>query len=397
MFTGYALTDSGAMDSVAESVSAVITDISAHETPFLDRIGDAMSPATSIKHEFLEDKLAPNRLKLAAAVASTGADTAIAISSGLGKFIQPGTMLAATELSTQAGQTFPEYFRVKSIQGPNTIVVTRAYTGTVSSSYANGDFLVVIANASNEGADVVTDSSQNPTRLNNLTQIFKEDIIISGSADAVTLLGGRESQSSWQVKKKLKENLRNLEKAALLSRISADSGVPDDAPRSMRGLLQWIATNVKTYTTSVQSTAAQFEQDLLDLAELAWQNGGTDLNLMIAGPKLKRSIDQLNSSRIRVVNVDNTFGNNIWRFECAYGEFEIMLNRWMPASYAALVSTERIAMAPLKGRAMGLKEVPPTGDQAMKAMVLGEYTMELRNEAGMALGKWPNLGALYTP
>ena len=58
-FTGRAVYDPGVFEGVAEDVSPEISEISPFETPFLDRLGQAERAATSIFHEWLEERLNP--------------------------------------------------------------------------------------------------------------------------------------------------------------------------------------------------------------------------------------------------------------------------------------------------------------------------------------------------
>lgn len=396
-FTGHAVYDTGVMDEIAESVQTVITDISPRETPFLDATGDADLPARHVLHEWLEDDLAPNRLAAGAAVASSTADTAIAVSGGLGRFMQPNQVLSATTVTS--GQGSAEHMRILSIQGPNTIVVERAFAGTSASSYDSADLFIVIGNATLDGQDVSVDSSRPRTRVNNWTQIFKQDVIVSGTSESMDYLGGITSEMSHQVRKKLIEAMRELERTVILGRTGVNTTGSGTAVRSMRGLMQFIdatAANVKTYTTTTGSAATAFEQNLLDAIEVAWQNGGTDIDLIMAGAKLKRQIDQLNAERIRTVNVDPRFGNTVYQFTCAYGELRIMLNRWMHGNQAVVVATDRVKVTPLQKRAFTYKPIATRGDWE-GGMVIGEYTLEVRNPKGMAIAKFPNLGTVYTP
>lgn len=397
-FTGHAVYDSGVLSGMRESVSQIISDISPRETPLLDRIGDADMPSAHVKYEWLEDSLAPNRLTMAAAVASTTASTAIAVSNGLGRYLQPGTILSASGARIGSGQITPEYFRITSIQGPDTIVCDRAFAGTIATSYASGEFAIVISNAQLDGRDVANDSSRPRTRVENYTEIFSEDVILSGTSLVMDYHGGINEQDH-QVAKKLRENLLKLERTVLLGRTTGNTIGSASAVRTMRGILHFIgqnSDNVKSFDTSATSPATTFEQNLLDAIEVAWQNGGTDLNLIVAGAKLKRQLDQLNASRIRTVREDKRFGNNIYEFECAYGTMEIQLNRWLHGNMALFLASDRIKVVPLKGRSFDWIPTAKTGDSE-KGMVLGEYTLELRNPLGMSAALFPNLGQIYTP
>jgi len=391
-FSGHAIYKTGFLDDVAEDVSAAVSMISPYETPFLDLVGDAPSPAKSAVHDWLEDELGPNTLVTGSAITSTTGDTVIGINGGLAALLQVGMVLEAPQDPT-TGES--EQMQISAIVG-NSITVTRAFASTDATSYASGVSIEMISDAALDGADVTGDLSRVRPRLTNFTHIFKKDVIISGTSQAVNLLGGIGNEQDHQTQQRLRETLRDLEKAVIRSRLSGNTIGSGSNTRTMRGLLQFLATNRSTYTTTSGSPATQFEDDLTASIQEAWRQGGTDLDLILIGSQVKKHIDQLNASRIRVVNDERKFKNVVYEFENTYGTFALQLNRWIPANFAAIVSTSRIAVLPLNGRSFAYVPVAKTGDSD-RGMVIGEYTMEVRNEAGMALAKFPNLSQLLTP
>lgn len=381
-FSGKAVYGSGMFDNLAEDVSDIISMISPYETPFLNLIGDADKEADNVLHEWLEEELTPNAIVNSVAVSSTTASTAIPIRGGLALFLQKGMILRGPEA---AGG---EYMQITAITA-NTIVVDRAFATTSANSFANGEFLTVISDAAVEGADVLVDTSRPRPRLNNIIQLFKKDLIISGTTRAVRMLGGDMDELDRQIRNRTREALRDLEKAAILGRLSGNTIGSSTAVRTMRGLLQMIATNVFTinntsYTGAYDSTSMQaFETYVNSAVQSAWMQGGTDLDLFLCGDGVKQRFDKLNNSRVRVVNEERLYTNQVTRYENTYGNYLVQLDRWMPTHVAAITSTQRLKMAPLRGRSFQHVPVAKTGD-ADKGMVIGEYTLEHRNEAGMA-------------
>lgn len=381
-FTGRATFSSGMFSNIAEDVSPLVSMISPAETPFLVEIGDAEKPAYNIFHEYLEEELSPNAVINSVAIASTTASTPIPIKGGLGIYLQVGMILRGPEVSGG------EYMQIENVVGANTIVVSRAFAGTVANSFAIGEYLTVVADAATEGADVLTDTSKSRNRLSNYLQIFKKDIIVGGSTQAVNTHDNMD-EFDRQKRNRTREALRDLEKACILGKLSGNTIGTAGAVRTMKGLLSFIATNITSITSTSYdgtfgSTQMQaFEAYVNDTIRSAWIQGGTDINVIMCGDAVKRRFDQLNNSRTQVANGDGVFNNRITFYECTYGSLRLMLNRWMPSHMMAVLATNRIAVPPLNGRSFGFVPVAKTGD-ADKAMIIGEYTMELRNEAGMA-------------
>jgi hypothetical protein len=388
LFTGKAIYDATVFSGVREDVSDVVSLISPAETLLLNVIGDALYPAMNVFHEWQEEELSPNAVINSIAVASTAADTVITVKGGLGAFLQKGAILRGPEA---AGG---EYMQIVDNPSATSFTVTRAFSGTVANSYAIGEYLTVVADATTDGADVIRDVSRPRPRIGNYTQIFKKDVIIAGTQEAVAQHGGISSELDHQINRRLREALRDLEKAVILGRLSGNTIGTSALVRTMKGMLAHIVTNsvsVSSMGTDFGSTTMTFFEDQVNTAiRNAWIQGGTDLNLIVAGDAVKRRFDQLNNSRIRVVNEETAFRNAVGTYENTYGVYRVMLNRWMPTHMAAILASGRLAVTPLNQRSFHYEPVAKTGD-AEKGMVLGEYTLEFRNEAGMASVSFNNL------
>ena len=272
--------------------------------------------------------------------------------------------------------TTDEYFTISVIAG-NTITLTRGFGGTTATSFAAGESLLVIADAALEGDDVTQDSSTVRSRLNNMVQLFKKDIIISGTQEAVSLHGGIEDEFEYQKMKKITEAVRDLEKATIMGIASGNTIGSATARRTMAGIRSMITTNVRSVG------AALTESWLGTAIQDAWSQGGTDIDLILCGVAHKRIIDNFNSTRKLLPNDDRRFTNVVSEYESTFGLLTIMLSRWLPASEALILSSKRIKVPPLQKRSFMVKNVLSQGD-SMKGMVLGEYTVELRNEAAMS-------------
>lgn len=371
VFTGRAIYDSGVFDGVAEDVSEEISMISPFETPLLDRLSQAPRPATSVLHEWLEEALNPNTLASSATLDDTST-TSLLVHDGSGgdvaSFMQVGGILQVSDTG--------EYVQITAISG-DVLNVSRGFGGTTAATITAGTSeLFFISDAALEGADVVGDISRPRVRKTNFTQIFKKDVIVSGTVEATRQLGGITDEMGHQRDMRLRESVRDLEKAVIRGKTSGNSLGSATAYRTMDGVLARLTTNVT-------STATLTPEILNDIIKTAWDNGGTDLDLIVADSNFKRIIDNFNQTRIDVVNRDERFHNRVSFFESTYGVQEVILDRWMPANSLMVISTERVHVLPLTGRSFRFVPVSRTGD-AEKGMILGEYTVEVKNEEGMA-------------
>jgi hypothetical protein len=371
-FTGRATSDNGVFAGLAEDVSDVIGMISPMETPLLDLIGDANQPAANVLHEWLEDELNPNTL----VASSTGiaADTAVALSykgAPVSRNIQVGAILKSNVTG--------EFVQVTGLNG-NTISISRGFGATVAGAIAPGDTFFVISDAALEGSDVVADTSRPRSRKNNYTQIFKKDVIVSGTQEAVTQLGGIQDEFDYQRQQRIREIIRDLEKATINGVLSGNTLGSSTAYRTMRGLWSFIQSNV----TNITTVGTLSPEVLNNIISAPWGNGAVDLDVIVMDPIYKSLADKWNEVRHEIFqNTPQGYVRRVTYFEGTYGRHQLALDRWMPARSLMVLSTDRVKVVPLRGRSFKFERVAKTGDSE-KGMVYGEYTIEVKNEEGLA-------------
>lgn len=365
-FTGRAIYDSGVFTTMLEDVSDVIGMISPYSTPLLDAIGDANYSTHNVLHEWDEDDLAPNTLIASDTVSTTLTAVSVNVNgSAAGLWIMPGSVLR--------NKTTGEYLQVTATSA-STITFTRAFGGTTAVTIASGQQLAVIAPAALEGADVTVDISRPRGRKSNYCQIIKSDVIVSGTASAVTH-SGVDNEFDYQKSKSIKAALRDLEKAVIMGKLSGNTLGSASAYRTMKGIWDYLSTNASSVGSLTQTA-------LDDVIVAAWGNGAEDLNLIVTDANYKRTVDNWQASRVLASNSDNRFRNVVTIYESSFGAIPVIASRWMPANSAMVLATNRIKVIPLRGRSFGFQEVAKTGD-SRKGMIVGEYTVELKCENGM--------------
>lgn len=379
-FTGRALYDDGVFTGLAEDVSDIVTMISPFETPLLTELGDSERPAFNTYHEWLEDQLNPQTLYIFQATTPfTAGDTAFplaTVSSGEGSHLMIGLVLR--------NPVSDEYMQVTGAT-PNGITVERAFAGSTATTLAadTAIALELVSEAAVEGSDVLDDLSRSRTRKFNVCQIFKKDVIVSGTIQSVRHIG-IESEMDHQIMQRTRENLVALEKAIVLSRQNTPAGSnyvgSATVTRTMKGLRQFI-TNVTTITSPLTNS------ELVNVMQSAWDVGGTDLDLLICGRDVKKAVDQLNevstaTSRIVSDQMESFHRRIVTEYEGTFGRLRIVMSRWMPNNEGIILSRNRVKVVPLTGRSFQYEAVAKTGD-ANKGMIVGEYTLEVRNPEGM--------------
>lgn len=155
-------------------------------------------------------------------------------------------------------------------------------------------------NAQGEAADAPSDVANDPTRVNNITQIFARTAKISGTelGDNLRRVGG--NRLNVELTKKMKTLKGDIEFA--LVRGSKASGVASNSAASARrlaGVKNWITTNVTN-----QSGASLTETILNDNFESVWQKGA-NVDAVYTPMKGKRRISAFTSGATKQVDLSD--------------------------------------------------------------------------------------------
>ena len=367
-FSGRAIYDTGVFDVTQDDVSPIISRISPYETPLLDALGDAPYPATNVLHEWIEDDLSPNTVVSSSTIPASTTTTSVVVAGGLARYVQTGAIL----WNESAG----EYLRVSARDLSNdALTLVRAQGGTSVASVGAGVTFRVMDGAALEGESVNTDISRARTRRGNICQIIKKDIIISGTMVSVSQ-HGVENEYRYQLLARAREALRDLEKFAVLGKgTSAATLGSATVPRVMSGIIDQVATNATTVTT--------FNEAHMKTALGACFDAGGNIDVIVCDKNFKEIVDDLNASRVGVTNDETLFSNLVTAYQGTYGAQRVILSRWMPTNSALFLDSARVKVLPLVGRSFFNRREESSVD-AVKGAVIGEYTLELRNETGMA-------------
>ena len=371
-FTGKATYSAGeSLPEIAEDVADLVAIASAAETPLLDILGDAARPARSVLHEWLEDAPLPNT------------DSVTAWTDPATLAVNDGTVFRVFD-QIRVGNS-AEIMRVEAIAGSD-LTVTRGYGGTAEGADPTaGEIVTIIGNAALEGADAGPARFTTRSRVTNVTQIFAATVEVSGSELAVNQLGVKD-EMDYQKAMRLRELLRDLENSVINGVADAvNFGGTASSPRTMRGILASLASNrfepgVGGFPADTTLTEAQLNLALRTI----WESGGTGVDLIVVGGKVKRAINGFVTSNKRYFNSTESYKDLVSVYESDFGLCRVVLSRHVPAGTAMLLDSSRISVPPLAGRSFQFKPLARTGDRE-SGQVVGEYTLELRNEAAHGL------------
>lgn len=254
------------------------------------------------------------------------------------------------------------------------------------------------SNAQLQGDDITFGAAILTARVGNRTQISRKEVIVSGTQEAVDK-AGRNSEMVRQMMNKGKELKRDVE-FVLCSNQAPVTGNSTTAPQ-LRPLLSWYATNVSGGTSAANGSSTTARTDgtqralteALVVAQMqaAWLNGGKP-SVALCGPKQRSAITStFTGGSTKFYSVEDTkLSATIQVYEGDYGTLKMVPSRFVrgAASLADreihLLDPSLLAIAYVSGRKQKTIDVAITGD-ATKGAILSEYTLEVRQEAGLAL------------
>jgi hypothetical protein len=177
------------------------------------------------------------------------------------------------------------------------------------------------------------------------------------------------------------------------------TGNSTTAPQ-LRPLLSWYATNVSGGTSAANGSSSTARTDgtqrtftealMTGQMQNAWVAGGKP-SVALCGPKQRAVISTFSGGATKFYSVeDKKLTATVTVYDGDFGTLKIVPSRFTRGAASStdrevhLLDPSLIAVAYLPGRKFKSIDVAITGD-AMKGAVLSEYTLEIRNEAGLAL------------
>ena len=372
-FTGKATYSAGSsLPEIAEDVSDIVSIVSPYETPLLDHLGDPVRPAMGTYHEWLEDELLPNADTInddswtdPAQDATFGVDHADRFR--VGDQLRPAGSSELLLVST-------------TDTGSGTITVVRGYGGTTPENLADNQVLHIIGNAALEGGDAPDVRFTNRSRKGNWTQIFTASVRVSGSDMAVRKLSVAD-ELDYQKQERLRELLRDLE-ATVINGVSPaqDPQGSSSVRRTMKGIVPFVTTNVFTPGAGGFPADTDLTEAQLNLAlRLVWEQASSRIDTIVVNGYQKRRINSFITSARSYGPGDVAYRDLVGVYESDFGVCRVILCRSGPADTVLLLDSSRVQVPPLAGRSFHYKPLAATGDFDA-GEVLGEYTLELRNE-----------------
>jgi hypothetical protein len=375
-FTGKATYSAGAtLPELAEDVSDLIGLISPYETPLLDVFGDSLRPATSTHHEWLEDELLPNKDSIDdASISSPSTETSFDVANG-------SRFRVGDQIQVEGSK---ELMLVTAVS-TDTLTVVREYAGTTAEDLVDGQVINILGNAALEGSDKPSARFTNRTRKSNYTQIFTATVEVSGTDIAARQLG-LDDELDLQKQERLRELIRDLENTVINGgRVVSDPQGSSTVRRTMKGIIQHLSTNVFSVGDSGFPSGNDLDEAKINyVLRNIWESSNGNVDLIAVGGFQKRKVNSFLSALRSYSGSDTTFQDMVSVYESDFGVCRIITTRWVPEDAVLLLDSSRVNVLGLSGRSFHFKPLASGGDYEC-GEVIGEYTLELKNEGAHGL------------
>jgi hypothetical protein len=232
-------------------------------------------------------------------------------------------------------------------------------------------------NSAIEGSDAVVVDHTQPSRTNNVVQMFRKVVVVSDTEQAIPHYGMNDPLT-YQTTKALKELARDMEKAAVAgTKSSGSSGVA----RYMNGAIALITTNKTARTSGTSLTEDEFNATVAGIFD-----AGTDatVDLVLTGSYLKRVIDKWNTRTTNNLNAQDF--RQVLRVDLYTGSFgtsRIALSREVPAGGVLYIDSSKWRRDYLVNRRPTATPLAKTGS-ATKVLIEGEFTIAALAEKSSA-------------
>lgn len=223
-----------------------------------------------------------------------------------------------------------------------------------------------------EGSETTEFQESARAEKNNVCQIFKRAVAVSGTAMASEVVGISDMLAE-ELNDRLIEMKINMEKA-FLNGVKSDGS--DDGIRKMQGLINFVPAANKVNRVFGEDA---FKATVRKL----WENGlATGNYVALVNADLKEQIDALYKDQYNYIAQEDKFGLVANKINTNYGVVNLVLDRHMPVDQICVFDPAFVRIAFL--RQPTFEPLAKTGD-SIKAQVIAEPTLKVLNQKAVAL------------
>ena len=337
-------------------LSDILATVIREEPRFISNF-KAVPDARMRKHEWLEDQTQGRSVK-----AESVSNGVLTLSAADAAKVKKGTLLAPEGSSA--------LFAVTGINGTAVTLTLAAANGsgiTLETLPEAGGIFKVISTPMGEGSinGEGEEHYANARSEYNTTQIFRKEIVLSGSALAVNAYGSADNQLNRQTAFALSDLARDLNRVALFGRRVE----PAPNVRGEAGGLYAFAANDDGLC--IDAADAAIDSFLINDGAQAVLGAGGEPAQILCSPGQARIISNEYRNNLQILRSDDRRG--------AYVAVIVNDINGKGMTVMADPDPEGFGLAALQGRAISDEDATPSGFDGIRRMALGELTFEFRN------------------
>ena len=348
-------------------LSDVMATVIKDEPRFISNFRTAPN-AVSAKHEYFDDQLTGRGVS-----AQAIADGVLTLTAGDAAKLKVGTLLILKD--------DPALFRVAQVSADSATVELAAINGseyrTVSALPTEGGKFIIVSTPMSEWTSN-GDGEENYHLSEvewNATQIFRKDIVLSGTSLTASPYSTVDNQLNRQTAFALADLARDLNLVALFGRRVEKT----DNARGEAGGLYYFAA--ETNAPKVDAKGALIDSFMLnDATSQIIFNGGEPVQILCS-PGQARVLTHEYRDRIQILRSDDRRGAYVAVIvnEINGKGMTIMADPDMPDTDAWVLDTSCFALANLSGRVISDVDATPKGFDGIRRVAIGELTFEFKN------------------
>ena len=343
-------------------LSDILSTVVKDEPRFISNFKSVQNAAAQ-KHEWLEDQIVGRSV-----TANTVSNGNVTASAGDIAKLKVGTLLVL--------KNDPALFRVTAITADGFTLELAGANGSQTLMPTAGAVLNIVSSPMAEGS--VNGDGDETSHMSgseyNYMQIFRKDIVLTGTAMAVNVYGSIDNQINRQTAFALSELARDLNRVALF-------GVrrePSAAVRGEAGGLYYFASDGGL---NIDGEANKLDSFMInDAAQAILSEGGEPMQILCS-PGQARVLSNEYKQNLQVLRSDDRRGAYVASIvnEISGRGMTIMADPDVPDTDVWVMDTTGLGLASLKGRAISDVDATPQGFDGIKRMAIGELTFEFKN------------------
>ena len=344
-------------------LSDILSTVVKDEPRFISNF-KTVADATAQKHEWLEDQIIGRSV-----IADTVSSNTVTVSAADVAKVKVGTLLVV--------KNDPALFRVIQIYGNSFTLELAGSNGSVKTMSEAGDVLNIVSSPMAEGSangEGEATSHMSGTEYNYM-QIFRKDIVLTGTAMAINVYGSIDNQINRQTAFALSELARDLNRVALFG----VRNEPTAAARGEAGGLYCFATGDNAMNVDANGIALDSFM-INDAAQNILSEGGEPMQILCS-PGQARVLSNEYKGSLQILRSDDRRGAYVATVvnEISGRGMTIMADPDVPDTDVWVMDTTGLGLSSLKGRAISDVDATPQGFDGVKRMAIGELTFEFKN------------------